>query len=90
MISEWVMEASAAFLEFVAGWFPPVELPLWVQQPFEGVQQVVAVVEGAGTWVDVGFLAGVIGVVLIVYGFGLAVRLGRALIAHIPLVGGGG
>lgn len=90
MIVEWIMQLSAGFLDFVADWFPPLDLPEWIEHPFDGVEAIASVVVGANTWIDVAFVGGVAVVALGAYVAGFVVRLARALIAHIPAIGGGG
>lgn len=90
MIVEWFMQMSGGFLDWLATLFPPVELPEWVEHPFDGVDAIVGVVVGAGTWVDFVVLGGVALAVLAVYVVGVGIRLVRAIIAHIPAIGGGG
>lgn len=90
MIVEWLMTISAGFIDWVATLFPPVELPEWVEDPFEGLHTIAAVVVGIDTWVDVLLIAAVTAVGLGVYVTTAGVKLLRAVLAHVPLIGGNG
>lgn len=90
MIIEWLLEISAGFLEWVGTLFPPIDLPDWVANPFFGLQEVVEAAAGWGVWVNVPLMAAAVGVTVAVYGVTATVKLVRALIAHVPVIGGNG
>lgn len=89
MITEWLIEVGAG----LAQWF----LLLLPSLPFEAVVSGIGVmaelgftVASLGVWVDWFALSAQVAIVVGLYFTFLAVRIGRAMLGHFPLIGGNG
>lgn len=89
MIIEWILEVSAAFNEWFATLFPPVDLPFNPAQPVD-LDPMIGWVVGIGFWVDFGLLAGIAAAAAGIWVAFLGTKAVRALVAHVPFFGGRG
>lgn len=89
MIIEFIMQAAYNVATWFIGLFPVWE-PNQVANAAGQVQGLAQVVGGMSPWVNWLALAGQVVFVLGLYFAFLSLRILRALIGHVPLVGGNG
>lgn len=90
MIAEWFLQLAAGFVGWLADLFGPWEPPDVLTDPDSGVKSLLEGMAGIGAWVDWGVLALCISVSLGVWAAVFGIKLVRAVLAHVPLVGGSG
>lgn len=90
MIVLWFFSVAAGFVQWLASLFPVLELPDQLVNLDDGFNSVFAMGDGLGAfvpWPVIGVLAAV---PLTIWVGGLTIRALRALIAHLPFIGGRG
>ncbi len=91
MIVEWLLQLSSWWNGLVAGMMPPADLQGFdPATQTEGWAPLMSWLGGVGYWVNVPALAWITGLALIAYVASLLAKLVRAIISHVPLVGGKG
>lgn len=90
MIAEWFLAVSGTFVEWIAGLFPPIDLPAWVFDPLGGLRPVLEGLAGAGYWIDYLAIGVILGVAVLVYVTTFTVKLVLRLVSHVPAFGGSG
>lgn len=91
MITEWLMSIGAGMSGWIASLFPTDwEPPEFLAELDTMVNDVIGTVDGLAVWADWGFILSVVVLVLGVWVIGLTVKVGRAIAAHLPIVGGSG
>lgn len=90
MIVEWIVSVGSGFASWVASLFPVLELPEWFTGVDELVNDVFGYGDGLGAWIDWPIVVPILVAPLAIWALALGVRAARALIAHIPFLGGKG
>lgn len=90
MISEWFLSMASGFVTFIAGlfgeWTPPTQLT----DATGALQAVMGTFVGLGVWVDWGVLGACVTASLAAWAVVVGIKLIRALLAHVPQIGGAG
>lgn len=84
------MQVSAGFLGWLASLFPEYEAPDWLTNPSGAFATLYQTIDGLGYWVDFVALGAIVGTVCTLYAVAFGIKLVRAIIAHVPAVGGAG
>lgn len=90
MIVEWFVSLASGFVGWLATLFPVLDLPPELVNADEGFNQVMALGDGLGAfvnWTVVGILAGI---PITIWIGGLLLRAARVGLSHIPFFGGRG
>lgn len=89
MIIEWVVQAGTTVMNWIIQLFPgvPAQQIIDAQGNFTGLGSIVG---SMSVWVNWLALGAQISVVMGLYFTFLALRIVRALIGHLPLIGGNG
>lgn len=90
MITEWLVKVGAGFVDWIVSLFPTLALPDGLVHLDDSVNGILAMGDGLGAffdWTALGLLAAI---PLTVWVAGLLLKGTRALLAHIPLIGGKG
>lgn len=90
MIAEFLADLAMNFAIWVAGLFPEWELPPWVHDSRSQLVDMIETYNGLGVWIDWGILGVCITATATTYAVMLGIKLVRAVIAHIPQIGGRG
>lgn len=90
MITEHFLRLSLWINQLIAGMMPPSDETDTVLGYVDGWQVFLAWVGGAGYWVNFPALMIIAGAVSSLYAVAVTVRLLRAVIGHVPGVGGNG
>lgn len=90
MFIEWLAQVGAAIGEWFAGLIPPLDIPDELVHLDEAINSIFEYGNGLGAWIDLQLCAAILAIPLVVWVVGLSVRAIRAIIAHIPFIGGGG
>lgn len=90
MITEALLRAGASFASWILGLFPSWEPPAWATDTTGNLKNVLEWFTGLGVWVDWNALGICIGAVVGTYLVGFLIKLTRAVVAHIPMIGGAG
>lgn len=90
MIVEFFMGLGAAFSEWIAGLFGEWDIPDFLVNLDDMINEILDNLDGVAVWVDWGFILICVLAVIGVWGVGLAVKGVRAIAAHIPFFGGSG
>lgn len=91
MITEFLIGVGVAIANWIATLFPQDwEPPTFITELDTTVNSVIANVDGMAVWADWAYILAVVGVVVLVWGIGLSIKLARAVAAHIPFFGGAG
>lgn len=89
MIAEfWINLGTSISIWFASLW-PEFTPPAWVSGFPDRVNSLLASLSGVGVWAEWGYIAGVVGFVIVVYISGFVIRFARWVWSLIPLVGGG-
>lgn len=88
MILEWLVGLAAGLFEWIANLLPDWEVPAGLTDPGGAIEQIVALSQGIGVFVDWGLLGLLAVIPLGVWLFGLIFRALKTLISHLPFVGG--
>lgn len=90
MISEWFLNLAAGFVQWLAGlfgeWTPPEQLTDMAGSAGYLVGQFASL----GVWVEWPVLIGCVAVSVGVWAVVVGIKLLRAVVAHIPAIGGSG
>lgn len=91
MITEWLLGLGQTVVTWFASLFPPAdEMPDFLRDLDSTISGLLSNLSGIGAWVDWAYI---IVIVLAVAGLWLVafgIKVLRALIAHLPLIGGKG
>lgn len=90
MILEWLMRVGTGFASWVVSLFPSIDMPDAIVNLDSSIEDVLQLGAGAGVFIDWTYIGIVAGVPLAIWALGLLVKAIRALLAHIPFVGGKG
>jgi hypothetical protein len=90
MIVEWIIYIATGFGEWVAGLFPTLDIPAELVNLDDSVNQLFMYGEGLGAFIPWGVVGTLAAIPLLVWVAGLTIKTIRALVAHIPFVGGRG
>jgi len=91
MIVEWFISIGVNMSAWFSSLFPDdFEVPPFFAGFDDQLNSVFSNVDGMGVWADWLYILAVVGVVILVWGIGLLVKLARAIAAHIPFFGGAG
>lgn len=90
MIIEWLMRVGTGFASWVVSIFPTLDLPEGIVNLDDHITSVLALGAGTGVFIDWTYIGFVAAIPLSVWALGLLVKAVRALVAHIPFVGGKG
>lgn len=90
MIVQYFLQIGAAFIAWLGGLMPAVDIPASVASPGGILNSILAFASGLGVWIDWSFLGICCGVVVLAWSSGLLMKVGRAVIAHVPWFGGKG
>lgn len=88
MIDEFLVGVACKFIIWVASLFPDWSVPSL--DPSAGFQKIVEQVQSLGVWVPFGVLTTCVAVVVAAWLVTLSIKTVRAIIAHIPEIGGAG
>lgn len=90
MIVEWAAQICMDLAVFFAGLFPEWEIPEFMTSGDGWLGVMAESLYGLGVWVDWGALGICLTAVGGVYVVAGLIKLARAVIAHLPMVGGAG
>lgn len=90
MIAEFFASLGMDIAIWVTTLFPEWEIPPWVGDARGQLLAMLQTHNGLGVWVDWGMMGLCITATATTYGVVLTIKLVRAVIAHIPQVGGRG
>jgi hypothetical protein len=90
VIIEWLIDIGVGIAEWASTLFPTLDLPAALVNVDDGFNSVMAMGSGLGAFVDFPLIGLIAGVPITVWLGGLSVRAARALIAHLPFIGGRG
>lgn len=90
MIVDFFNSIGASFSIWIAGLFPAWDPPAWMTETPGKMHAILQDYQGLGVWIDWIALGICVSVVVGTFVVGSAIRLTRAVVAHIPMVGGGG
>ncbi len=90
MIVEWIVSVGAAIASWVATLFPVLDIPPSLTTLDDSMSGIFAMGTGLGAWIDWPTVGTLMAVPLIVWVAGLTIRGIRALLAHLPFIGGRG
>lgn len=90
MITEWLIAVGSGFAKFIVTLFPTLSLPSGLVNVDDSVRGVIEMAAGTGVFVDWTYIGLVAGIPLAIWAGGLLLKGTRALIAHLPFVGGRG
>jgi hypothetical protein len=90
VIVEWLIFVGASISEWFASLFPVWDPPEFLVTFDDQLNGIMANLSGVGVWADWVYILIVVGVVIVVWGFSLLIKLARAVAAHIPFFGGAG
>lgn len=90
MISEWFLDTSASFTEWLADLFGEWTPPEFMSDPQGVLGSLLAMFVGLGGWVDWTVLGVCLTAVIAAFVVGFTIKLVRAVVAHVPLFGGAG
>lgn len=90
MVIDWLLQLVQGFVGWVASLFPPVELPDWLTGMIGSVNDFLGTVDGLGGWFPWPVLATVLATLVTFYAVAFGIKLVRAILAHLPEIGGSG
>ena len=90
MILEFLLSLVTIPVTYLGSLMPKFEVPSWVKAFDDQVNSFLSGLGGMGVWVPWSLLITVVGVVLVVWAASLSVQVVRALVAHVPMIGGRG
>lgn len=90
MIIEWLMSVAGGFVQWLAGLFPVLELPDELVHLDDSFNNVFAMGDGLGAFIPWPLVGAIAALPLVVWVGGLTIRALRALVAHLPWIGGRG
>lgn len=90
MIAEWFLNLAVTVNNYLAGLFPDWDVPDFFTDFDATVNSLLASLSGVAVWADWAFILTVVSAVVIVWAFAFLVKLARAVLAHVPFVGGSG
>lgn len=91
MITEFILGMGVTISSWFATLFPQDwQVPGFISDFDTQVNGVLANVDGMAVWADWGYILAVVTVVVGVWIIGVTVKLARAVVAHLPFVGGAG
>lgn len=91
MITEWFMGLGGMVLDFLFGVMPPIpNESAFIINPNDLLTPFMAGINGLGVWLPWQVLTFFLPLVLSVYLISLFARALRAVLGHIPLIGGNG
>lgn len=90
MISQYFITLGVGLVGWMGTLFPGWDPPDWMTGTPQMLLEFLNTFQGLGVWVDWTALGICSSAVIGVYGTGFAIRLTRAIVAHIPFIGGGG
>lgn len=88
MIIEWLVTVAAS----ISAWFASL-FPTWAPGTLDFTDAMITLagaVAGMGVWMPLGVLAVCVGVVCVAWVVMVGIKLVRAIVAHIPGIGGAG
>lgn len=89
MITEWLLSIGAGFVNWIMGLFPPLDATA-AEAAATTIAPLGTLVGSLGVWVNWAALAFQVTTIMGIYFTMLAIRVLRALVGHIPLIGGNG
>ena len=89
MITDWLLDVAVNIVTWFLGLIPPLDLDPSLTSG-EAFQVLADLVEGFGVWVSWPVLVVCVGAVAGTWVIGVGAKGIRALIAHVPQVGGSG
>lgn len=91
MIVEWLIGVGGTIGSWIAGLFPPLDLPPELVNVDDTITALIQDYgEGMGAFADWGYVALVLAIPLVVWVAGLTIKGIRVLVGHVPFVGGKG
>lgn len=90
MIVEWLIYISTGFAEWVGGLFPTLDIPGELVNLDDSVNGLFLYGEGMGAFVPWGVVGSLAAIPLLIWVGGLTIKALRAMLAHIPFIGGRG
>lgn len=90
MITDAIIRLGGNMAVWILGLFPSWDPPEWMKDPLGPLNSWVESMYGVGVWVDWKAVGICLTAVIAAYGVGLTIRLVRAAMSHVPLIGGGG
>lgn len=90
MITEWIIAVGCNIGAWFSTLFDAFKLPASWADGLRSISNVTSGFDGMAVWVNFAVLAGVIVVVVAVYGVGFGIKGLRVVASHIPFVGGSG
>lgn len=90
MIVEWLMTVSAGFTEWVASLMPDWDPPGWMTDPLGPVVTGIGAGASMGAWVDWTAVGVIVGTTTLVFAIAFGIKLVRAILSYVPLIGGAG
>ncbi len=90
MIIEFLFDLAAGFVEWIAGLMPDFEPPVWMADPLGPIATALGFMSSFGNWVDFVAIGSILLTAVTVYVIAFGSKFIRALLAHLPFVGGKG
>lgn len=90
MIIDAIIAWALDIVIWIASLFQGFHMPLWLYSVMDMARNLLYTFANFGAWVDWLFLLACVGAVTAVYIAGFVFRLVRAILAHVPFVGGSG
>jgi len=84
------MSVGSSFGVWIVTLFPELDLPEQLLHVDDAVNDILAMGDGLGAWVDWTYIGLVAAIPASMWALGLLVRAFRAILAHVPFVGGKG
>ena len=90
MVTEWIVNLATSFVQWLASLFPAWDPPSQLTGMTTAVNSILGTLSGFGVWVDFTTLNSCVLAAVGVWAVVLAIKLIRAVIAHVPQFGGAG